>query len=109
MTQPMTQQQSFPPEQHDDLDSADYAEADRQRVREDHSASEQPEYKTWDRWEQLNFLQETTTKQFNDNLLEYIVASMTDKEFLETYEFLTRVNGLARDYQELNRMSQIPQ
>ena len=86
MTQPMTQQTAFPPEAH----------------------MTTPEYKTWDRWEQLNFLQETTTKQFNDNLLEYIVASMSDKEFLETYEHITRVNGLARDYQELDRMSQIP-
>ena len=83
----MTQQTPFPPEPH---------------------VESEPEYKTWDRWEQLNFLQETTTKQFNDNLLEYIVASMSDKEFLEIFEYITRVNGLARDYQELNRMSQIP-
>lgn len=68
-----------------------------------------PEYKTWDRFEQLNFLRETTTQHFNDNLLDYIVASMSDKEFLETYEYITRVNGLARDNQELASMSQIPQ
>ena len=86
MTQQMTQQTAFWPE----------------------ATVTTPEYKTWDRWDQLNFLQETTTKQFNDNLLEYIVASMSDKEFLETYEYITRVNGLARDYQELDRMSQIP-
>ncbi len=110
MTQPMTHQTPFPPEQHeDDLDAADYAEADRQRVREHHASSEQPEYKTWDRWGQLEFLQDTTTQHFKDNLLDYIVASMSDKEFLETYEYITRVNGLARDYQELERMSQIPQ
>lgn len=68
-----------------------------------------PEYKTWDRFDQLNFLQETTTQHFQDNLLESIVGSMSDKEFLETYEYITRVNGLARDYQELQSMSQIPQ
>lgn len=68
-----------------------------------------PEYKTWNRFDQLNFLQETTTQQFQDNLLDNIVSSMSDKEFLETYEYITRVNGLARDYQELESMSQIPQ
>lgn len=68
-----------------------------------------PEYKTWNRFDQLNFLQETTTQHFQDNLLESIVSSMSDKEFLETYEYITRVNGLARDYQELQSMNQIPQ
>ena len=68
-----------------------------------------PEYKTWNRFDQLNFLQETTTQHFQDNLLDYVVSSMSDKEFLETYEYITRVNGLARDYQELESMSQIPQ
>ena len=105
----MTQQTPFPPEAHvDDLDAADYAEADRQRVREDHTISKEPEYKTWNRFDQLNFLRETTGQHFQDNLLEAIVASMSDREFLETYEYITRVNGLSRDYQELESMSQIP-
>ena len=67
------------------------------------------EYKTWNRFEQLEFLRNTTTQHFQDNLLDYVVASMSDKEFLETFEYITRVNGMARDYQELDRMSQIPQ
>lgn len=67
------------------------------------------EYKTWNRFEQLEFLRDTTTQHFQDNLLDYVVASMSDKEFLETFEYITRVNGMARDYQELDRMSQIPQ
>lgn len=67
------------------------------------------EYKTWNRFEQLEFLRDTTTQHFQDNLLDYVVASMSDKEFLKTFEYITRVNGMARDYQELDRMSQIPQ
>jgi hypothetical protein len=106
----MTQQTPFPPEAHvDDLDAADYAEADRQRVREDHSTSEQPEYKTWNRFSKLDFLLGTCSEQFKAGLIDEIVSSMTEDEFTETYEYITRMHGLARDYQELDRMSQIPQ
>lgn len=87
MTQPMTQQTAFPPEPHVTT----------------------PEYKTWDRFEQLDFLQQTTTQEFQSGLLDMIVRSMSDDEFQETFEYITRMNGLARDYQELDRMSQIPQ
>lgn len=87
MTQPMTQQTAFPPEPHVTT----------------------PEYKTWDRFEQLDFLQQTTTQEFQHGLLDMIVRSMSDDEFQETFEYITRMNGLARDYQELDRMSQIPQ
>lgn len=68
-----------------------------------------PEYKTWDRFEQLDFLQQTTTQEFQHGLLDMIVRSMSDDEFQQTFEYITRMNGLARDYQELDRMSQIPQ
>lgn len=87
MTQPMTQQTAFPPEPHVTT----------------------PEYKTWDRFEQLDFLQQTTTQEFQHGLLDMIVRSMSDDEFQQTFEYITRMNGLARDYQELDRMSQIPQ
>lgn len=92
----------------DDLDQADYAMADRQRVGEDHDVSIAAQYKTWNRFEQLEFLQETTTEQFQSVLLQELVASMTDDEFRLAYEYITRMNGMARDYQELERMSQIP-
>jgi hypothetical protein len=109
MTQPMTEQQSFPPPEHaDDLDEADYAMADRQRTGEDHTRSIAAQYKTWDRFEQLEFLKETTTETFQQMLLEELVASMTNDEFSAAYEYITRMNGMARDYQELDRMSQIP-
>ena len=83
----MTQQTPFPPEPHVTT----------------------PEYKSWDRFEQLDFLQQTTTQEFQHGLLDMIVRSMSDDEFQETFEYITRMNGLARDYQELHRMSQIPQ
>lgn len=95
--------------QHDDLDSADYAEADRQRVREEHTLNEQPEYKTWSRHDKLDFLLDTCSEQFKAGLLDEIVNSMTEDQFTETYEYITRMHGIARDYQELDRMSQIPQ
>ena len=105
----MTQQQTFsPPEHADDLDEADYAMADRQRAGEDHTRLIAAEYKTWDRFEQLEFLQQTTTEQFQKMLLQELVASMTNDEFMAAYEYITRMNGMARDYQELERMSQIP-
>lgn len=68
-----------------------------------------PEYKTWNRFEQLDFLQQTTTHEFQSGLLDMIVRSMSDDEFQQTFEYITRMNGLARDYQELDRMSQVPQ
>ena len=86
MTQPMTTQTPFPPETHVTT----------------------PEYKTWDRFEQLDFLQQTTTQEFQHGLLDMIVRSMSDDEFQQTFEYITRMNGLARDYQELDRMAQIP-
>ena len=105
----MTQQTTFPPEQHDDLDAADYAAADRQRVREDHTLSQRPEYKTWSRFDKLDFLLDTCSEQFKAGLLDEIVSSMTEEQFTETYEYITRMHGLARDYDELDRMSHIPQ
>ena len=87
MTQPMTQQTPFPPEPH---------------------VESEPEYKTWDRFDKLNFLRDTCSEQFKADLLDEIVSSMTEDDFTETFEYITRMHGIARDYQELNRMSQIP-
>ena len=86
MTQPMTQQTPFPPETHVTT----------------------PEYKTWDRFHKLNFLLDTCSEQFKAGLLDEIVSSMTEDDFTETFEHITRMHGIARDYQELDRMSQIP-
>lgn len=63
-------------------------------------------YKDWNRWQQLEFLLETTDQHFKDNLLDKIVASMTDREFAETYDYICRTEGLARDYQELQELEQ---
>lgn len=68
-----------------------------------------PEYTTWDRFEQLDFLRHTTTHEFQAGLLDELVSSMTDDEFRRTFEHITRMHGMARDYEELDRMSQIPQ
>lgn len=70
--------------------------------------TQQPEHKTWTRFQKLEFLQETTTQQFQNTLLDQIVSSMSEEEFTETYEYITRMHGLARDHQELARYSQTP-
>ena len=111
MTQPMTQQTPFealPAVVTDDLDPADYAEADAQRVSEDHTRSSDAQYKRWTRFEQLEFLRETTTETFQRDLLNEVIANMSDEEFEKTYEYITRMWGMARDYDELERMRQIP-
>jgi hypothetical protein len=64
----------------------------------------QPEHETWNRWQCLEFLLETTSQHFQDNLLDKIVASMSDNQFAETYEFICRSEGLARNYDELNEL-----
>lgn len=68
-----------------------------------------PEHHGWDRFQKLEFLLETTTQQFQDTLLDQIVSSMTEHEFSETYEYITRMHGLPRDSQELEQMAQIPE
>lgn len=70
--------------------------------------TQQPEYKTWSRYDKLDFLLDTCSEQFKAGLLDEIVNSMTEDQFTETYEHITRMHGLARDYQEMDRMSQIP-
>jgi len=80
----MTQQTPFPPEQHT------------------------PEHQTWDRHQKLEFLLQTTTEQFQHTLLDQIVSSMSEQEFTDTYEHITRMHGLARDHQELARHAQTP-
>jgi hypothetical protein len=61
-------------------------------------------YKDWNRWQQLEFLLETTGEDFKNDLLDKIVASMTDREFAETYDFICRTEGLARDHVELEQL-----
>ena len=62
-------------------------------------------YRDWNRWQQLEFLLETTSQHFQDNLLDKIVSSMSDREFAETYDYICRTEGLARDYQELEELA----
>ena len=63
-----------------------------------------PEYQTWNRWEKIEFLLETTSEHFKQNLLDKIISSMTEQEFDNTYEYICRTEGIARDYQELDQL-----
>ena len=65
-----------------------------------------PQHKTWNRWDKLDFLLDTCGQEFKDGLLDKIVSSMTDKEFAETYEYICRTEGIARDYDELNELAE---
>jgi len=62
-------------------------------------------YKDWNRWQQLEFLLETTSEEFQNSLIDKIVSSMSDREFAETYDYICRTEGLARDYQELEELA----
>ena len=65
-----------------------------------------PQHETWNRWDKLDFLLDTCGQEFKDGLLDKIVASMTDKEFAETYEYICRTEGIARDYDELEELAE---
>lgn len=64
-----------------------------------------PEYQTWNRWEKIDFLLETCSEQFKHQLLDKIVSSMSEQEFDNTYEYICRTEGIARDYQELQQLA----
>ena len=66
----------------------------------------QPQHETWNRFEKLDFLLDTCGQEFKEGLLDKIVSSMTDKEFAETYEYICRTEGIARDYDELEELAQ---
>ena len=65
-----------------------------------------PQHETWNRWDKLDFLLDTCGQEFKDGLLDKIVSSMTDKEFAETYEYICRTEGIARDYDELEELAE---
>lgn len=67
--------------------------------------AERPQHETWSRWDKLDFLLDTCGEEFKAGLLDKIVASMTDREFGETYEYICRTEGLARDYEELEQIA----
>jgi hypothetical protein len=69
-------------------------------------STKQPEHETWNRFEKLEFLLDTCGQEFKDGLLDKIVSSMTDREFAETYEYICRTEGIARDYDELNQLAE---
>jgi len=99
MTQPMQTQTPFPPEQHDeDLDQADMDAAYQQRFDE--------EFRSMDRHEKLEWLQETCSEEFSRNLLNNIVASMTDQDFDGIYQYLCRCWSIARTPCELERWNE---
>ena len=66
----------------------------------------QPQHETWNRFEKLDFLLDTCGQEFKEGLLDKIVSSMTDKEFAETYEYICRTEGIARDYDELDQLAE---
>ena len=66
----------------------------------------QPQHETWNRWDKLDFLLDTCGQEFKEGLLDKIVSSMTDKEFAETYEYICRTEGIARDYDELDQLAE---
>lgn len=63
-------------------------------------------YKDWNRYDMLDFLLETTSEDFKHTLLDKIVTSMSNEEFVEIYEFICRTEGIARDYVELEELAQ---
>ena len=65
-----------------------------------------PQHETWNRWDKLDFLLDTCGEEFKEGLLDKIVSSMTDKEFAETYEYICRTEGIARDYDELEELAE---
>ncbi len=66
----------------------------------------QPQHETWNRFEKLDFLLDTCSAEFKEGLLDKIVSSMTDKEFADTYEYICRTEGIARDYDELDELAE---
>lgn len=69
------------------------------------SIDERPQHETWNRWEKVDFLLETCGDEFKAGLVDKIVSSMTDREFDETYQYICRTEGLARDYEELEQIN----
>ena len=65
-----------------------------------------PQHETWNRWDKLDFLLDTCGQEFKEGLLDKIVSSMSDKEFAETYEYICRTEGIARDYDELEELAE---
>ena len=66
--------------------------------------TKQPQHETWNRYEKLDFLLDTCSADFKEGLLDKIVSSMSEQEFDNTYEYICRTEGIARDYQELNQL-----
>ena len=69
-------------------------------------STKRPQHETWNRWDKLDFLLDTCGQELKDGLLDKIVSSMTDKEFAETYEYICRTEGIARDYDELEELAE---
>lgn len=85
-------------QQFEELDQEDLDEAYRQRLGE--------EMRSMDRFDKLDWLLETCSKEFTSNLLHNLVASMTDDEFNGHYHWLCRVNSIARTPSEAERWAE---
>lgn len=64
-----------------------------------------PQHETWNRYDKLDFLLDTCSAEFKEGLLDKIVSTMTEDEFTETYEYICRTEGIARDYDELDKIT----
>lgn len=67
--------------------------------------TDKPQHETWNRYDKLDFLLDTCSAEFKEGLLDKIVSSMTEDEFTETYEYICRTEGIARDYDELDKIT----
>lgn len=81
MTQPMQTQTPFPPEQH---------------------TITRPEHTRWDRFEKVEFIEETSTLTRHDMFNE-LLGWMTNDEFDKFYDTFCGNWSLARDYEELDK------
>ena len=79
MTQPMTQQTPFAPEQQFET------------------------HQQMNRFEKLEFLQHTVTRdQSGSELLHDMIGWMSEDDFNEFYDYYCQLHDICRDYNELN-------
>lgn len=81
MSQPMQTQIPFPPETHADT---------------------RPEHTRWDRFEKVEFIEETSTLSRHDMFNE-LLGWMNEEEFNKFYDTFCSNWSLARDYEELDK------
>ena len=65
-----------------------------------------PEHTRWDRFEKVEFIEETSTLTRHDMFNE-LLGWMNEEEFDKFYEHLCSCWSLARDHEELDNTTQI--